>query len=115
MTQTQIQSQIHSIKNQLIKKYKPQKIILFGSYAYGNPRKDSDVDLLVIKKTNARHIDRSTKIREIFCKCKFLSKNLAFLRKKLYTACRCDIFCYIFCYGPKPNIYGVTDFKSSQN
>ena len=27
---------------------KPAKIILFGSYAYGNPTPDSDVDLLVI-------------------------------------------------------------------
>lgn len=28
--------------------FKPQKIILFGSYAYGNPNDESDVDLLVI-------------------------------------------------------------------
>ena len=28
--------------------YNPQKIILFGSYAYGQPRPDSDVDILVI-------------------------------------------------------------------
>ena len=45
--------------------YNPEKIILFGSYAYGKPKKDSDIDLLIIKKTNARHIDRSTKVREI--------------------------------------------------
>ena len=30
---------------------KPEKIILFGSYAYGNPTPDSDVDLLVIMKS----------------------------------------------------------------
>lgn len=52
---------IKKIKN----KYNPQKIILFGSYAYGNPRKDSDIDLLIIKETKDRHIDRSIKIREI--------------------------------------------------
>lgn len=45
--------------------YNPEKIILFGSYAYGKPKKDSDIDLLIIKKTNARHIDRSTKVRKI--------------------------------------------------
>jgi Nucleotidyltransferase domain. len=28
--------------------FQPHKIILFGSYAYGNPQDDSDVDLLVI-------------------------------------------------------------------
>ncbi|MBI3162438.1 MAG: HEPN domain-containing protein [Chloroflexi bacterium] len=30
---------------------KPEKIILFGSYAYGKPTPDSDVDLLVVMKT----------------------------------------------------------------
>lgn len=32
-------------------KFKPQKIILFGSYAYGTPHEESDVDLLVIMQT----------------------------------------------------------------
>jgi predicted nucleotidyltransferase len=36
----------------------PEKVILFGSYAYGNPSTDSDVDLLVIMETNARPADR---------------------------------------------------------
>jgi predicted nucleotidyltransferase len=37
---------------------RPQKIILFGSYAYGNPDPDSDVDLLVVMKTNAPRKER---------------------------------------------------------
>jgi predicted nucleotidyltransferase len=36
----------------------PEKIILFGSYVYGSPSGDSDVDLLVILKTTARPADR---------------------------------------------------------
>lgn len=32
-----------------LKQYDIEKIILFGSYAYGVPNKDSDIDLLVIK------------------------------------------------------------------
>ena len=56
---------IASIIEKIRDNYKPDKIILFGSYAYGNPRKDSDIDLLIIKKTKARHIDRSVRIREI--------------------------------------------------
>ena len=35
-----------------------EKIILFGSYAYGRPTPDSDLDLLVIMKTNDRPVDR---------------------------------------------------------
>ncbi|MBM3127941.1 MAG: nucleotidyltransferase domain-containing protein [Chloroflexi bacterium] len=38
---------------------RPQKIILFGSYGYGNPDPDSDVDLLVVMKTRASSADRS--------------------------------------------------------
>lgn len=33
---------------------RPQKIILFGSYAYGTPTPDSDIDLLVIMDTDER-------------------------------------------------------------
>ncbi len=42
----------------LIREVDPEKIILFGSYAYGNPTPDSDVDLLVIMETEARRIER---------------------------------------------------------
>lgn len=42
----------------IVSELKPEKIILFGSYAYGNPTPDSDVDLLVIMNTNAKDIDR---------------------------------------------------------
>lgn len=37
----------------------PEKIVLFGSYAYGMPNPHSDVDLLVIMKTKASLKDRS--------------------------------------------------------
>ena len=42
----------------IISELKPEKIILFGSYAYGTPTPDSDVDLLVVMKTKAREVDR---------------------------------------------------------
>lgn len=42
----------------IVTELKPEKIILFGSYAYGNPTPDSDVDLLVIMETKAKEIDR---------------------------------------------------------
>ena len=45
MTTDNILSEITSI----LKQYGIEKIILFGSYAYGMPNKDSDIDLLVIK------------------------------------------------------------------
>ena len=42
----------------IVSELKPEKIILFGSYAYGDPTPDSDVDLLVIMKTRAKEVDR---------------------------------------------------------
>jgi predicted nucleotidyltransferase len=45
-----LQSEIVSITNQLIEKYKPEKIILFGSAARGDSNADSDADFLIIKK-----------------------------------------------------------------
>src|SRR3989304_10123061 len=44
-----------------IKQFDPEKIILFGSYAYGTPSEDSDVDLLVIKNIDLKDI-RETRI-----------------------------------------------------
>jgi predicted nucleotidyltransferase len=32
----------------IAEQFSPEKIILFGSHAYGNPTNDSDVDLLVV-------------------------------------------------------------------
>lgn len=33
----------------LVEQFRPEQVILFGSYAYGHPNRDSDVDLLVVK------------------------------------------------------------------
>lgn len=44
-------------------KFNPEKIILFGSYAYGNPSNSSDVDLLIIMDTNESYPSEAAKIR----------------------------------------------------
>jgi predicted nucleotidyltransferase len=41
---------IDSIVNTIVSTVAPEKIILFGSYARGDNRKDSDVDILILKK-----------------------------------------------------------------
>ena len=43
----------------IVQELKPEKIVLFGSYAYGMPNPHSDVDLLVIMKTKAPLKERS--------------------------------------------------------
>lgn len=56
---------IKKIIGKIIKEYHPEKIILYGSYAYGSPTEDSDIDLLIIKDTDERPIDRRVCIRQI--------------------------------------------------
>jgi predicted nucleotidyltransferase len=53
------------IVRRIVTVFAPQKIILFGSYAYGTPSVDSDVDLLVIQKTNLQRVERSVAISEL--------------------------------------------------
>jgi predicted nucleotidyltransferase len=47
---------LQEIVRRIVEAVDPVKIILFGSYAYGIPHKDSDVDILVIMETGSpRH------------------------------------------------------------
>ena len=48
----EVQKRIREIAEKIWREYQPEKIILFGSYAYGEPTEDSDVDLLIIKDTD---------------------------------------------------------------
>jgi predicted nucleotidyltransferase len=56
---------VQSILEKLIAEYAPQKVILFGSYVYGSPGPDSDIDLLIIKETTDRFIDRWVTVQGI--------------------------------------------------
>jgi UTP:GlnB (protein PII) uridylyltransferase len=47
----------HAVKK-IARELKPEKLILFGSYAYGKPTPDSDVDLLVILDTEQPRKER---------------------------------------------------------
>jgi predicted nucleotidyltransferase len=54
-----IEKQLKNIVHKIARKYRPDKIILFGSYAWGIPTDDSDVDLFIIKGAqNTRELAR---------------------------------------------------------
>jgi len=55
---------IDDIVNRIASRFNPDKIILFGSYATGNPTNDSDIDLLVIKDTDLPRHKRSIDIQK---------------------------------------------------
>ena len=58
------QEQINDIVIRIVENIQPQKVILFGSYAYGKPDENSDVDLLVIKDTDDPINRRGGEIRK---------------------------------------------------
>jgi len=58
------QKQLEEIVKRIIDNYNPEKIILFGSYAYGQPTEDSDLDLLVIKNSDLPRYKRAREIRK---------------------------------------------------
>ena len=60
-----IKTVIPKMVEKLRKNYEPQQVILFGSHARGTARPDSDIDLLVIKETSERFIDRWAHVRRI--------------------------------------------------
>ncbi|HEX7574845.1 MAG TPA: nucleotidyltransferase domain-containing protein, partial [Candidatus Methanoperedens sp.] len=53
-----IQDSFNDIIQSIINNYAPQKIVLFGSYARGEAHEGSDIDLMLIKETSKRFIDR---------------------------------------------------------
>jgi predicted nucleotidyltransferase len=61
----QIGEMIQSIVQTIVTGYSPIKIILFGSYAYGMPTEGSDIDLLIIKETDKRPIDRWMEVKRL--------------------------------------------------
>ena len=48
------------------REFRPQKIVLFGSYVYGQPTPDSDVDLLIILPFRGNEVAKAIQIRSRF-------------------------------------------------
>jgi len=65
MHQGAVQQKIDQIVRRVVDQYRPEKIILFGSHAYGTPDAGSDVDMLIVKETDDRPIDRRVAVRRI--------------------------------------------------
>lgn len=60
------QEKIQEIAEKIAKEFQPEKIILFGSWAWGKPNQDSDVDILVVKESNKPRMEREREVRSIF-------------------------------------------------
>lgn len=54
--------EIRAVVKQIVERFQPERIILFGSYAYGKPKPESDVDLLVVMETPLRNPEQAAHI-----------------------------------------------------
>ena len=54
--------EISRLSEKIVKEFQPDRVILFGSHAYGSPGPDSDVDLLVVLPFEGRNFWKSLEI-----------------------------------------------------
>ena len=59
-------TKIIDIVNKIASGFDPDKIILFGSYAEGNPNENSDLDFILIKETSLPKQKRGLEVRKLF-------------------------------------------------
>ena len=59
------QEVIRRIVARVVEGYRPEKVILFGSYARGVPTEDSDVDLLIVKETDRPPGERWSEVKRL--------------------------------------------------
>lgn len=57
-------NRIRAYAEAVAREFEPEKIVLFGSYAYGTPTEDSDVDLLVVMPHAGRAREQAVSIRQ---------------------------------------------------
>lgn len=65
MTAQNIEKKIHQIVKKIAKALHPEKVILFGSWAWGTPGLDSDVDLFIVKKKEGEFLEEHRRVRRI--------------------------------------------------
>jgi predicted nucleotidyltransferase len=73
------QTKISDIVNRIAENYDPDKIILFGSYASGTANDDSDLDFIIVKKTDKPKHKRGREVR------RFLLGAMVPIDLKIYT------------------------------
>jgi predicted nucleotidyltransferase len=63
MTPAAVRSRIDDLAERIATAFRPQRIVLFGSYAVGSPDADSDVDLLVVMPCAGKPWRKAAEIR----------------------------------------------------
>lgn len=71
MSKNEMKKKIQEVADKIAKELNPEKIILFGSWAWGKPTEDSDVDLFVVQETDLSLPKRIEAVDRIFSRREF--------------------------------------------
>ncbi len=86
-----LEKELKRILHILKKNYKPEKIILFGSLANGNINEWSDIDLVLIKRSKKRFLDRIGEVIEL-CSPKLGTDFIVYTPKEFQYLLRVEPF-----------------------
>lgn len=78
-----VNQDIEKVVSLIVANINPDKIILFGSYAYGEPNEDSDLDLLIIKDMQEEKHKRGREIRKYLRGSKIPIDLLVYTNKEI--------------------------------
>ena len=89
----EVQAELDLLKDLIINAVPVEQIYLFGSYAYGTPHKDSDLDLYVVLKDNLpmRDLDAGLQIRFAIARKKSMPVDIIAKNKRDFTSRLDDI------------------------
>jgi len=62
---SQVEDKLQEVTKRIVEAFNPQRIIVFGSHAYGQPTPDSDVDLLIVMESSERPATRAMQVSKL--------------------------------------------------
>lgn len=62
------EEKIKNLVDKIVEEYQPEKVILFGSYAWGEPTEDSDADLFIVKNSGKNSLEMMQEVNRIIMK-----------------------------------------------
>lgn len=65
MDKALVEQKLKEITDKIVKEFQPEKVILFGSWAWGEPGPDSDIDLLIVKDSQQSRIEREREVSRL--------------------------------------------------
>jgi len=66
MNKSFVDQKLKEITEKIVKEYQPERIILFGSWAWGNPHENSDIDIFIVKDTDIPSLKRIEALDRLF-------------------------------------------------